>query len=177
MKSYKKILADGVIVLGLSFGVSVTASSMPSVVSNAEIESVIKAMDKEHEKSAEQGGLEAQYNLAEEYYNGWDRVKDYHEAFKWFQEAANQGYAPAQYALGLMYRKGQGVRQDDTKAVMWYQKAASQGNIEAQNNLGTMYYHGYGVSKNGAEAKKWYGMACDNGSQKSCDNYRISSRK
>lgn len=172
MQSLKKIVNNGLIILGLSFGVSVSASSSPSVLSNDEIVEAINIIDEEYENSAEQGNIEAQYNLATEFYNGWGRAKDYHNAFRWYQKAANQGNAPAQYALGSMYRKGQGVRQDYTKAVEWYQKAANQGNVEAQNNLGTMYYQGHGVRKNQAKAKEWYGMACDNGSQKGCDNYR-----
>jgi hypothetical protein len=175
MQSLKKIVINGLIFLGLSFGISVPASSSP--LSNDEIREAMQIIDKENEKSAEQGNLEAQSNLATEYYNGWGRAKDYHKAFMWFQESANQGDASAQYALGLMYRKGQGVRQDYAKAIKWYEKAANQGNIEAQNNLGTMHYHGFGVSKSLTKAKKWYGIACDNGSQKGCDNYRILNQK
>ena len=86
-------------------------------------------------KSAEEGILEAQFNLGVMYTCGQGVKQDYFKAVEWYQKAAEQGNASAQYILGLMYDAGQGVKQDYIKAVEWYQKAAEQGHAEAQFNL------------------------------------------
>ena len=59
MQSLKKIVNNGLIILGLSFGGSVLASSQPSVLSNGEIVEAINVIDEKYEKSTEQGNLEA----------------------------------------------------------------------------------------------------------------------
>ncbi len=51
-------------------------------------------------KSAEQGNLVAQYNLALMYKKGRGVKQDYAQAFKWFKKSAEQGDANAQYSLG-----------------------------------------------------------------------------
>ena len=90
-------------------------------------------------KSAEEGILGAQFDLASMYHNGEGVKQDYFKAVEWYQKAAEQGNAYAQFNLGVMYDNGLGVKQDYFKAVEWNQKAAEQGDAKAQYNLGFMY--------------------------------------
>ncbi|RRD91699.1 serine/threonine-protein kinase [Conchiformibius steedae] len=76
--------------------------------------------------AAEQGNVNAQYNLALMYYNG-DRVStDNRQAAEWFRKAAEQGYASGQLSLGVMYEHGEGINQDREQAIYWYRQAAQQ---------------------------------------------------
>lgn len=86
---------------------------------------------------AETGDMNAQWALAEIYFNGiegtminFDRVR----AFEWYMKAAEQGHIGAQMAVATSYRngglereKGYGVEKDEAKAVEWYKKAAELG--------------------------------------------------
>jgi uncharacterized protein len=116
-----------------------------------------------YRKAAEQGFSEAQYNLANDYFNGNGVIEDQVEAAKWFSKAAEQGYAKAQYNLGHCYYLGQGVARNYMEAVKWYRRAANQGDAASQNNLGAAYVSGDGVTKNYVEAYKWYNLALSQG--------------
>ena len=87
-------------------------------------------------KKAEQGDVEAQYNLGYYYHSGEGVEQSEKKALYWWQKAAKQGHANSQYNLGVNYGKGYGVEQSYKKAIYWWQKAAEQGHAEAQNNLG-----------------------------------------
>ena len=71
-------------------------------------------------KSAEEGILGAQFDLASMYHNGEGVKQDYFKAFEWIQKAAEQGDALAQLYLGNMYYDGHGVRQNYTKAKEYF---------------------------------------------------------
>lgn len=67
---------------------------------------------------AEQGKVEAQYNLGRMYYFGHGVPQDcYKIAVKWFSKAAEQGDAAAQNNLGVMYENGQGVPRSLNEAI------------------------------------------------------------
>ena len=87
-------------------------------------------------KKAEQGDVEAQYNLGYYYHSGEGVEQSEKKALYWWQKAAKQGHANSQYNLGVNYGKGYGVEQSYKKAIYWWQKAAEQGHAEAQYNLG-----------------------------------------
>ena len=108
---------------------------------------------------AQQGIIEAQYNLGVMYAQGQGVPQDDGQAIQWFRRAADQGYASAQYNLGLIYALGQGVPQDDGQAIQWFRRAADQGHAPAQYSLGVMYAQGQGVSQNAAEAYFWFTLA------------------
>ncbi len=76
-------------------------------------------------EAAEQGHLNARFNLALMYGDGQGVPKDY---------AADQGYAKAQNNLGVVYANGQGVTQDYVQAHMWFNLAAAQGIEVAREN-------------------------------------------
>ena len=76
---------------------------------------------------ANQGNVDAQYNLGVMYEKGEGVRQDYRKAIEWYEKSANQGYAAAQYNLGLMYYQGKGVRQDYHKAKWWFGTACDFG--------------------------------------------------
>lgn len=66
--------------------------------------------------AADQGDVEAAYQLGAMYYEGLGLPQDYAAAAQWYQKAADGGDADAQYILGLMYSEGQGVPLDYAQA-------------------------------------------------------------
>ncbi len=76
---------------------------------------------------AEQGHVNAQYDLGAMYFAGRGVQQDYANAVKWFRLAADQGDAKAQYNLGFMYFEGRGVPEDFERAHMWFDIAAERG--------------------------------------------------
>ena len=112
---------------------------------------------------AEQGNVEAQYNLGFMYYNGQGLTQNSAEAVKWYRLAAEQGHGDARLNLGAMYRSGQGVPEDFVRAAKWYRLAAEQGNAIAQDNLGILYYFGDGVLQDNLIAYMWTNLAFENG--------------
>ena len=121
------------------------------------------AAAREWEPLAEQGNVEAQYNLGLMYYNGQGLTQNSAEAVKWYRLAAEQAHAYARLNLGAMYRNGQGVPEDFVKAAKWYRLAAEQGNAIAQDNLGILYYFGDGVLQNNLISYMWTNLAFENG--------------
>ncbi|NBT49301.1 MAG: sel1 repeat family protein [Actinobacteria bacterium] len=98
-----------------------------------------------YRKSAEQGNMDAQYNLG----------------LKWYTKAEEQGDKRSQARLGFCYFWGHGVKQDLKEAVKWYTKSAEQGDVKAQCYLANCYENGLGVPKDKKEAIKWYTKALD----------------
>lgn len=84
--------------------------------------------------AAEQGYVEAQYNLGNIYRKGVGIPKDNAKAIKWFRLAAKQGHASAQSNLGLIYYKGDGVTENSVLAYKWWTLAAEQGDEDATKN-------------------------------------------
>ncbi len=119
---------------------------------------------------AEQGDVDAQYNLALMYAKGQGVPQDYTVALKWYRLSAEQGNAKAQNNLGVMYGEGRGVPQDDKMAVEWYRRAAEQGNDFAQYNLGAMYEEGEGVLQDTVYAHMWYNIAASSGDEDAAES-------
>ena len=112
---------------------------------------------------ADQGDIEAIYNLGSCYAVGMGVEKDKKQAFEWYKKAAVKGHAEAQYCLGQYYRKGTCVEKDIDIAVEWYRKSADYGNVKAQFNLGSCYAEGMGVEKDKKQAFEWYKKAAEQG--------------
>jgi len=83
--------------------------------------------------AAEQGHVDAQYNLGVMYDNGaGGGVKqDYQEAAKWYRMAAVQGSTDAQFNLGILYSRGRGVPQDLVQAYVLFELASTNGDADA----------------------------------------------
>lgn len=86
-------------------------------------------------KAAENGDAEAQYKLAQLYWNGLGVTEDFPEGLKWLKKSAENGYAEAQAGLGVLYYFGIGVSPSETDAKYWWQKAADQGDKESKEYL------------------------------------------
>ena len=114
-------------------------------------------------KAAEQGNIDAQFNLARMYSDGEGVAKDSTKAFEWYSKAAELGLSKAQFNLGWMYFRGDGVTEDAAKAAEWWRKAAEQGHADAQVNLGLMHTSGGGVAIDPAKAADWYRKAAEGG--------------
>jgi hypothetical protein len=83
---------------------------------------------------AEQGDVEAQFNLGELYLNVFGEMIDKAQAFFWFTKAAEQGHAEAQYRLGECYSiffNDMSAPKDDEKAIYWFTEASNQNHKEA----------------------------------------------
>ncbi len=76
-----------------------------------------------YEKSAEQGYIEAQFNLGYLFYEASWIEQDYKKAFDYFLKAAEQNNANAQCYLGKMYQQGHHVSRNLKMAEKWYLKA------------------------------------------------------
>ena len=132
---------------------------------------------KEFAASAEQGNVDAQYNLGYMYDEGQGVPQDYKQAVKWYTKAAEQGDVRAQNNLGLMYDNGQGVPQDYKQAVKWYTKAAEQGAGRAQFNLALLYANGQGVPQDNVYAHMWFNLGAANGSEPASKNRDIIAKR
>ena len=118
-----------------------------------------------YRKAADQGNPNAQFNLANAYYNGRIVRTDLLKAAKWYQRAAISGVPEAQLNLGFMYSRGKGVPKNYEVATLWYEAAAKRGNIKAQSNLGYRYCIGAGVQISFAQCAYWVKQAMDKGNE------------
>jgi len=80
---------------------------------------------------AEQGNVDAQFNLGVLYTEDLGVPQDYVQARQWYEQAAAQGYAMAELSLGVLYAQGRGVLRDFVQAQKWYILAGADGNKDA----------------------------------------------
>lgn len=114
--------------------------------------------------AAEQGNVEAQYELAECLYYGLGIPKDEAAATKWYLLAAEKGHVKAQTSVGALYATyAEKTPTFYADAFKWSLKAAEQNNAGAQFNLGLFYSYGNGVSQDYSEAFKWFAKAAQQG--------------
>lgn len=76
---------------------------------------------------AERGDVGALNYLGNLYEKGVEVLKDYEEAFRWFQKSAELGDTYAQIKLGEFYFNGLGVEPDIIQAYTWFNIAAENG--------------------------------------------------
>ena len=83
-----------------------------------------------YRKAAEQGLVNAQYNLAHMYEQSHGVPRDYamSAAATWYRRAADQGYDAAQSNLGILFATGRGVRRDYVQAYKWFTLAGAGAN-------------------------------------------------
>ena len=89
----------------------------------------------ETKAAADQGLVDAQYNLGLMYDNGEGVPENNAEAIRLYRKAADQGHAKAQSGLALMYAKGEGVPENFIRAYVWWSMAKTQGHTDAAGNL------------------------------------------
>jgi TPR repeat protein len=115
-------------------------------------------------RAAEQGNVEAQWQLGLLYASGEGLDLNFVEAASWIERAAEQGFVRAQSVLAWLYANGLGVEHDDGKAGYWYRRAAEQGSAKDQYMVATMYRFGrYGVGRDPAAMIQWYQLAAQQG--------------
>ena len=87
------------------------------------------------EAKAEEGDLEAQYEMGWRHAIGMDVELDDVVAVEWLHRAAESGHSLAQNNLGARYYSGDGVDLDLKQAYRCFFKAANQGDRKAGKNL------------------------------------------
>ena len=112
---------------------------------------------------AENGEVEAQFNVATSFFEGKGVLKDEVEAVRWIQKAADQGMATAEGLLGTCYLAGRGVPQNPAIGVEWLKKSAEKGDATGMTGLGVAYYLGQGVAEDYVLAYKWLNLAVSKG--------------
>ena len=127
---------------------------------------------------AEQGNVEAQFELAQAYDHGRDVLKDKTEAVRWYRLAATQGDTFAQNALGDNYWEGTGVPKDDPEAVRWWRLAADKGFAPAQHSLGKILSGGgQGVRSDKIQAYMWLALSAAQGDEEAGRQGHILSKQ
>lgn len=111
---------------------------------------------------ANQGDVNAQFNLGVMYRQGQGVAQDYRKSIIWYRRAAEQGDTEAQNALGTLYEYGEGVPIDYYEAFQWYKLAADSGDAFAQYKLASLYAKGRGVSKDHERAITLLGQSARN---------------
>jgi len=168
--------AVAALILAVAFARSVAAGPLEDALEAAERRDYATAI-RLWRPLADQGEVDAQYNLGVMYDKGQGVTRDYAVAVSWFRKAADQGSASAQVSLGVMYENGLGVPQDFTTAASWYRRAADQGDTRAQLNLGFMYENGWGVTQNHVTAHMWFSLAAARGDRDAARNRDIAAAK
>ena len=123
--------------------------------------------------AAQQGLLEAQYNLAFMLSMGEGCDKSPVQAVQWMCRAAQLGYAAAQTELARWYILGDcGLPTNYKEAMRLAMLGAEAGNAIAMNHVGVLFHNGWGVAKDLDEASEWYRQAATLGSKAAKNNLR-----
>jgi len=108
---------------------------------------------------ADQGDLDAQFQVAVAYDLGKGAPKDIDTASRYYRMAADQGFAEAQNSLGSLLQSEK--RYAD--ALIWFDKAAALNHPQATNNEAYLYDLGLGVKQDRNKAFELYSRAADLG--------------
>lgn len=84
-----------------------------------------------YKEKAEQGDVEAQFNIGVMCETGWSVPVDNKKAVRWYREAAKEGHVDAQLRLGMLYYLGIGAPQSEIKGQKWIREAAKQNHVLA----------------------------------------------
>ncbi len=122
----------------ISYQEVIQGSAMAQDDSGDKVQEVSPEQIEEYTRKADQGDVDAQYNLGIIYYHGEGVPRNYEEALSWFHKAAEQNDADAQYNLGFMYGRGEGIEKSHAQSVAWFKRAAEQGHKGAQEILEKM---------------------------------------
>ena len=94
------------------------------------------------------------------------QMKNYDEAFRYFNLGAQQKDLDSIYHLGLCYATGLGTKQDFKKAKFYYEMGANLSEPRCLYNLSLYYRNGVECEKNEIIADKLYEQALANGFKK-----------
>lgn len=113
--------------------------------------------------AAQQGNLQLQCRLANEYFIGSKTKQNYAQALYWYKAASAQGDVESTYMTGKFYDEGLGTEKNLTEAIRYFQIAAENGRHEAQLRLGNIFFYGEAESVNYPESLHWYSLAAEAG--------------
>lgn len=91
--------------------------------------------------ASQKGNLDAKWNVAYMYQNGFGVFQDKDKAFQIYLELAEKEYPLAMTQVGLSYLSGAISEIDEEKAICWLKKACDKNDIDALVNLGNYYYN------------------------------------
>lgn len=111
------------------------------------------------QKKADNGDLNAQFELGSRYNYGRDLPKNTREALRWLRKAAYSGHAGAQRLLAVKLFEGHDVPVDHEEAFKWAQQLADSGDRPGQLMLGNIYANGEGTPRNLIRAYMWFDIA------------------
>jgi TPR repeat protein len=106
--------------------------------------------------SAQQGDVNAQYNLGVCYATGCGVRQDQVKATKWFRAAAAAGDTGAMRAIAIRMNEGRGCAADVQAATAAFLRAAEAGDPSAEFNLGVRYASGHGIPSPAPGPKAFY---------------------
>ncbi len=104
------------------------------------------------EQAANDGDMDAQFQLGVKYLYGTDVAKDTAKAAELFSKAMAQGHVPAMREYGILLASGDGVEPDPEKGAQILGKAADELDPSAMYHLGLMFENGIGVAQDRQKA-------------------------
>ncbi len=107
-------------------------------------------------RSARQGSLAAQLDLAYRYRTGRDVAVDHELAIRWYRRALEQQSAAAMFRLAMYYREGRWLSKDYEKSTKLLESAAMLHSKPAAYQLGVAYEFGIGIAVNKVMALELY---------------------
>lgn len=108
---------------------------------------------------ADNGNLDAMFNIGQAYKLGRGLPKNDAQARDWYRRAAERGHRPAQANLGiLLFQDGK-----KTDALRWLKTAADAGEPRAQYVYGVAHWNGDGVPRSLITAYAYLARASDQG--------------
>lgn len=113
---------------------------------------------------ARAGDVQAQYDLAQMYFQGIGTAKNPLEGWHWLFSAAGAGNVAAMVQLGALFESGVGAERDYASAAQWYLRAARRGDPVGRFNLALMYLKGIGVPRDEVTALAWFRLSYKAGS-------------
>ena len=116
--------------LGMAGGNSLLIPATSRCALNTAPEAMNEAL-RACEHAANQGDLQAAYELGDYYYNGRRAPRDLAKALHWFEQASLKGHALAQHRLGVMFFRGEGVPANNVQAYVVLKMSAVNGEEEA----------------------------------------------
>lgn len=85
------------------------------------------------QRAADDGDMQAQFELGQLYYKGERIERDYATSLQWLEKASIQGEPRAQYLLGMMHFNGEGIPRNLPQAYIILKMAAVNGNDDAMD--------------------------------------------
>ncbi len=112
---------------------------------------------------AEQGDVDAQYNLGAMYGNGIGTPLNFVYGLMWVNIATSNGHKDTSVGRELLSNAmtAKGVAQAEKLALVYFNP--EQADADAQFNFGHMYKKGAGVLQSDKTAVKWYNLAAEKG--------------